>query len=214
MKARSKVLQQPNLFAAFGLETFITPTKHAEQDAPKMSAQESHRGRVMIETMLRCFSNPTIFCEQPTSAIPPPLEWLKKHRGLIELERAARLMKLVKEKPNASLDEIRACALTLTNPEKAGVLSVISGIVPPSHEHAAEYLRAFAHVESEETLLTLFGDMPAYQDLIHLGDVERFYQLYGGISATRAGAWGFLDDEEREWIKEFNRKLKELRKKP
>lgn len=213
MKTRSKVLAQPNLFAAFGLDTFTAPTKHAEPEAPKMSAQESHRGRVMIETMLKCFSNPTIFCEHPTSAIPPPHEWLKKNRMLIELERAARLMKLVKQKPNASFDEIRACALTLTNPEKAGVLSVISGVVPPTHEIAAEYLRAFAHVEEVETILNLFGDMPAYQDVISLHDVERFYQLYGGISATRAGAWGYLDDEERAWVRDLNKKMRAARTK-
>ena len=48
---------------------------------------------------------------------------------------------MITGKPDASLDEIRACATILTNPEKAGVLSVISGIVPPSREQAAEYLR-------------------------------------------------------------------------
>jgi hypothetical protein len=206
MKARNKLSQHPNLFAAFGLDVFTTPVETAEPDAPKLSAREEHRGRVMIETMLRCFSNPTIYCNHPTSAVPPPLDWLKKQRGMIELERAARLMKLLKRKPDASLDEIRACAMTLTNPEKCGVLSVISGIVPPGHEQAAEYLRAFAHCVEFEQFVELFGNMP--YDAIPLADVERFYQLYGG-----QGNWGWLDDEERAWIRDFNKKVKEARKK-
>jgi len=224
MKTRNK-LQHPNLFTAFGLETFTTPVETTEPDAPKISARddalprtprnlgtmrgsasEEHRGRVMIETMLRCFSNPTIYCNNPTSAVPPPHVWLKQQRGMIELERAARLMKLVKRKPDASLDEIRACAVILTNPEKAGVLSVISGIVPPGHEMGAEYLRAFAHCEEMETILKLFGDMP--HDVINLSDVERFYQLYGG-----QGNWGWLDDEERQWVRDFNKKVREARAK-
>lgn len=206
MKARNKLSQHPNLFAAFGLDVFTTPVETAEPDAPKLSAREEHRGRVMIETMLKCFSNPTIYCSNPTSAVPPPMEWLRKQRGMIELERAARLMKLVKRKPDASLDEIRSCAVILTNPEKAGVLSVISGVVPPGHGMGAEYLRAFAHCEEFETILKLFGDMP--YDAIPLGDVERFYQLYGG-----QGNWGWLDDEERAWIRDFNKKVREARAK-
>lgn len=190
-------LTQPNLFEALGFPLAAT---HPD----KMPAHERHRLEVMIETMLKCFSNPTVYCNQPTSAIPPPLEWLKKHRMLIELERAARLMQLVKDKPQCSLDQIRACATTLTSPEKAGVLSVISGMVPPGREQAAEYLRAFAHCEELETLVKLFGDMPG--DIISLPDVERFYQLYGG-----QGNWGWLDDRERTWIKEFNQKVRQIR---
>lgn len=215
MKTKSARANTLNMFAELGLVLAPLPTERAEPEIetesvnPRPSAREEHRGRVMIETMLRCFSNPTIYCEQPTSAVPPPHEWLKKHRMLIELERAARLMKLVKRKPDASLDEIRVCALTLTNPEKAGVLSVISGIVPPSHEQGAEYLRAFAHCEEMETILKLFGDMNG--DVIPLSDVERFYQLYGGVSATRAGEWGYLDDEERHWICDFNKKVRDAK---
>lgn len=195
-----------HMFAELGLLSKPAHRVETDADAPKLSAREEHRGRVMIETMLRCFGNPTIYCEQPTSAVPPPHEWLKKNRMLIELERAARLMKLVKRKPDASLDEIRACATILTNPEKAGVLSVISGIVPPGHEMGAEYLRAFAHCEEMETILKLFGDMTG--DVIPLADVERFYQLYGG-----QGNWGWLDDEERQWIRDFNKKVRDSRTK-
>lgn len=206
---KTKRPNQIDLFTAFGLAPVgavaIQPQPADECETRKPASREEHRGRVMIETMLRCFSNPTIYCAQPTSAIPPPLEWLKKNRMLIELERAARLMKLLKRNPDASLDEIRACAVILTNPEKAGVLSVISGIVPPGHEMSAEYLRAFAHCEEMETILKLFGDMTG--DVIPLGDVERFYQLYGG-----QGNWGWLDDEERQWIRDFNKKVREARK--
>lgn len=47
--------------------------------------------------------------------------------------------------------------------------------------------------------------------VVNLSDVERFYQLYGG-----QGNWGWLDDEERAWIRAFNeriKKVKEARKK-
>lgn len=207
---KTKRPNQIDLFTAFRLAPVgavaFQPQPADECETRKSTSREEHRGRVMIETMLRCFSNPTIYCAQPTSAVPPPLEWLKKNRMLIELERAARLMELFKRKPNASLDEIRACATTLTSPEKCGVLSVISGIVPPGHEMGAEYLRAFAHCEEIETILKLFGDMTG--DVIPLADVERFYQLYGG-----QGNWGWLDDEERQWIRDFNKKARDARTK-
>lgn len=196
MKTRAN---QFHLFAELGLMPAVK-----EPESARPSARAEHRGRVMIETLLQCFSNPTIYCSNPTSAIPPPHDWLKKNRSLIELERAARLMQLLKDKPDASLDEIRACATILTNYEKCGVLSVISGIVPPGHELGAEYMRAFAHCFDTETVLTLW-EGPS-DDPIRLADVERFYQLYGG-----QGNWGWLDERERAWIRDFNKRARARR---
>lgn len=202
MKAKRN---QFNLFAELGFHLQPQPVANADAHTPKHSAREEHRGRVMIETMLRCFSNPTVYCNQPTSAVPPPMDWLHKQRGLIELERAARLMQLLHDKPDASLDQIRACATTLTNPEKCGVLSVISGMAPPSREQGAEYTRAFAHCVEFEQFVSIFGNMQ--EDLLNVGDVERFYQLYGG-----QGNWGWLDERERMWMRDFNKRVREWRK--
>lgn len=168
------------------------------------AAAERHRFGVVVETMLACFNNPTIICNQPTSAVPPPLDWLAKNRMLIELERAARLMKLVKRKPNASLDEIRECAKRLTNPEICGILSVISGAVPPGSDVAAEYMRAFAHcVELDQFVELIARD---WSEPLNLLDIESFYYHYGG-----RGGWGWLDDDERQWIKDFNQKARARR---
>jgi len=77
----------------------------------------------MIETLSACITNPTVVCERPVSAIPPPLAWLGKHRPLIELERMARLWKTLR-RDDVSLDAIRTCAKILTNYEIVGILSL------------------------------------------------------------------------------------------
>lgn len=193
---------QINFFDALGLMPAPPP---APVEPEPLAKREDHRTQVMIETMLACFSNPTIFADHPHSAGPPPMEWLKKQRMLVELERAARLMKLVHDKPEAPLDEIRACATRLTNPEICGILSVISGEVPPGHEVGAEYIRAFAHCVEFDDFMRLFGEME--DEPIRLGDVEHFYQLYGGYKG-----WGRLDDAERQWIRDFNQKVRTARR--
>lgn len=103
-------------------------------------------------------------------------------------------------KPNAW----RACATTLTNYEICGILSVLSGLAPLPREHIAEYVRAFAHCFEFGAFMEIFGHMSG--DPINLHDVERFYQLFGG----RKG-FGYLDDRERKWIQEFNRKARAWR---
>lgn len=181
--------------------TLTLPLFPSEMLPTKPDARERHRFDVMIETMFACFNNPIVVCERPCSAIPAPVEWLRRQRAQIELERAACLFKLIHREPPASLDDIRACATTLTNPEKAGVLAVISGEMPLPTEHFHEYARAFAHCIEFETFVKIFCD--GHSEPIHLSAVEQFYYRYGG-----RGGWGWLDDAEREWIRQFNAKYR------
>lgn len=188
--------QAPNLYEALGF---------APNPREEMTASERHRETVIIETLVKCMTNPTIFAADATSSIPPPHDFLQKNRPLIEAERMARLHHLLNDKPDASLDEIRACATTLTNYEICGILSVLSGLAPLPREHVAEYIRAFAHCFSFDKVTSIFGIMSG--DIINLHDVERFYQLFGG----RKG-FGFLDDRERKWIRDFNKKMRDRSK--
>jgi hypothetical protein len=66
----------------------------------------------------------------------------------------------------------------------------------------AEYGWAFAHsIDFEQFCLVWAG---AYGDAINVSDVEMLYKEFGG-----RGGWGWLDDDERWWIKEFKRKVRE-----
>lgn len=85
MKTKSDDLHppnHPNLFEALG----FAPNPRAE-----MTARDTHREHVIIETLVKCMTNPTIFAADTTSAIPPPHEFLQKNRPFIEAERMARL---------------------------------------------------------------------------------------------------------------------------
>ncbi|CAG0946255.1 hypothetical protein ANRL1_02871 [Anaerolineae bacterium] len=181
------------LFVVAGVTDPISPTD-ARNDIP---ARERKRTEVMIETLAACITNPTIVWANGPGIVPE--DFLRRHRFLIELERMARLHKTL-QREDATLDEIRACAMTLTNPEICGVLSVASMGGPPSREVFAEYQRAFAHCFSLDEYLGVFGS-DEYAIAININDLEMFdYDVRPHLKH-----WSRFDADERTWVEQFNK---------
>ena len=101
---------------------------------------------------------------------------------------AACLFNLLLRTPPASLNDVQAAPRFLANPE-------ICGERAPSREMLAENARAFAHRVEFDTFCQVWGD--PYGDAMNVGEVEMFYQEYGGPH----GDWAYrLEPEEITWL--------------